>query len=222
MMKKSHTYLKRANPYLKRSDIYPIMLLLIMFSAAFYFSPLFSGDMKVHWNAYGEADGYGGKFLGLFLLPVIALSVYICMMIIPFIEVHKEHIKHFKYYNGMKNAFVSFFFILYLATLLSNMGYMFNMTNFIVPFVGLLLVYMGFIIKDVKRNFFIGIRTPWTLSSDKVWKKTHELGSKTFMLNGIIVGSSFLFKQHMALIVIVSVLANVMLLFVYSYLEWKK
>jgi uncharacterized membrane protein len=67
------------------------------------------------------------------------------------------------------------------------------MSAAMLPFMGVLFIAIGYMLKKAKRNFFIGIRTPWTLSSDTVWDKTHQLGSILFMLSGAlaIVGGFF-------------------------------
>jgi uncharacterized membrane protein len=137
--------------------------------------------------------------------------------------VYKSHILE---YNGqlqtMKIIFILFFKILYIATLLPSFGYIINMNYFIVPLISLLFIYLGYAIKDVKRNYFIGIRTPWTLASETVWKKTHNIGGKLFMIMGIIFLSSLLFPQYFIWILIVPLIIVIIFLFVYSYTEYKK
>ena len=81
---------------------------------------------------------------------------------------------------------------------------------------------MGGFLKTAKRNWFIGIRTPWTLSNDKVWDKTHQLGSKLFMASGIISLLGLFKSKCLIWFLLVPVLLSTLILFVYSYLEWKK
>ena len=69
------------------------------------------------------------------------------------------------------------------------------MTKFIIPAFAVLLFYIGILIKHAKRNWFIGIRTPWTLSSDKVWDKTHALGGKLFQVSAVITLGGIFFDK---------------------------
>ena len=73
-----------------------------------------------------------------------------------------------------------------------------------------------------KRNFFIGIRTPWTLSSDRVWDKTHKLGSVLFRVVAFFIVIAFFFPDYFFWIFVVPLLGMIVYLFVYSYLEFSK
>ncbi|MCK5282949.1 MAG: SdpI family protein [Nanoarchaeota archaeon] len=107
-------------------------------------------------------------------------------------------------------------------TLLPNFGFSFNISYFVIPAIAILFYYMGHILKFIKKNFFIGIRTPWTLSSDDVWNKTHKLGSMTFKMNAIILLFALISPVIGFWIFIISVLVNVVFLITYSYYIWKK
>ena len=76
--------------------------------------------------------------------------------------------------------------------------------------------------KKAERNWFIGIRTPWTMSSDKVWKKTHLLASKIYKAVGIIIILGIFFQNYLIWIILVSAIGSAIYLVVYSYLEYNK
>ncbi|MBU0460967.1 MAG: SdpI family protein, partial [Nanoarchaeota archaeon] len=81
---------------------------------------------------------------------------------------------------------------------------------------------IGHEIKHIKRNFFFGIRTPWALSSDHVWKKTHEFGSIAFKMNAVVILVGGFFERYAFIIFIASVLLNVLVIAVYSYIAYVK
>jgi uncharacterized membrane protein len=110
----------------------------------------------------------------------------------------------------------------YALTLFAALGYQFNMTTMLIPAMGILFIVIGFLIGKAKRNFFIGIRTPWTLSSDTVWAKTHALGKWTFIGAGIVsILSAFLGEDGFWAIMI-CVFAAAIIPIVYSYILWKR
>jgi uncharacterized membrane protein len=85
-----------------------------------------------------------------------------------------------------------------------------------------LFYYLGILTENAKRNWFIGIRTPWTLSNDKVWNKTHKLGGKLFKIVGIVAFLGILFQKYVLLFIISAVIAVAIYIIVYSYFEYKK
>ena len=150
--------------------------------------------MPAHWNAAGEIDGYMSKFWGVFLMPIIAVALLGLFLVIPRVDPLKANIDKFiGIFNGFILAFVVYMLYLYALTLFAALGIPFNMTVMLLPVVGLLFIGVGYMMGKAKRNFFIGIRTPWTLSSETVWDETHKLGSKLFMLGGgVTIVSAFL------------------------------
>jgi len=92
----------------------------------------------------------------------------------------------------------------------------------LIPALGFLFFYIGMIMKHLKRNWFIGIRTPWTISSDKVWDKTHKLGGILFRISGVITIFGIFFKNYLLWFVLAPLLVSAVWLIVYSYLEYRK
>ena len=92
----------------------------------------------------------------------------------------------------------------------------------LVPALGLLFIFIGSVLPKLKRNWFIGIRTPWTMSDDIVWENTHKLGSKLFMITGIIIMIGLLFENQLMWFILVPIGALVVWLFVYSYLDYSR
>jgi len=179
--------------------------------------------MAIHWNAQGVVDGYGSRFMGVLFFPIVILVLYLFLSLIPYIAVFKENIQDFiQYFFGFKLIFVFFMGSVYAATIVYNLGHYFNMTLFVVPSIAVLLFYVGYIMQFMKRNFFIGIRTPWTLANDEVWKRTHKVGSLTFRLNAIIILFTLIFPNKFLLIVLIPTLGNALFLVVYSYHLYSK
>ena len=96
------------------------------------------------------------------------------------------------------------------------------MSAAMLPMIGLLFFFIGYMLKKAKRNFFIGIRTPWTLSSDTVWNKTHQLGSALFMLSGAFAIIGGFFGGMLAFwLMFVPLMGSTLFLVVYSYILYR-
>ena len=109
------------------------------------------------------------------------------------------------------------------VTLAWNLGYnQFNIGNAIVPAVGLIFIFAGVMMMKAKRNFFIGIRTPWTLSNDTVWEETHKLGGKLFIGAGIITMLAVFFGENGIWVVLPVALLAGLIPVVYSYILWRR
>lgn len=179
--------------------------------------------MPSHWNAAGEIDGYMSKFWGIFLMPIITVAMLGLFLVIPHIDPLKANIAKFRnVYNLFIVGFVAYMLYIFALTLFAALGIPFNMTAMLVPVVGLLFIGVGYMMGKAKRNFFIGIRTPWTLSSETVWDETHKLGSKLFMLGGAVtIVSGFLGGNGIWLLLAAAFIAAFVPI-VYSYILWRR
>lgn len=207
----------------KKIDIAILIIILISFGIAYYYYPQMPDQMASHWNAKGEVDGYMSKFWGLYLMPSITVLMYLMYLLIPKIDPLKKNIEKFRtYFDWFILLIVVFLLYIYALTIAANLGYVFNMTTMILPAIGVLFIYIGFLVQHAERNWFIGIRTPWTLSSDEVWKKTHNLGGKLFKIAGVLILVSFLFESIAFWIIICVAIIAGLYPVVYSYFEYEK
>jgi len=200
-------------------------LIILIFLAAIYlyFFVELPDQMVSHWNELGEADGYMSKFWGVFLMPLVALFMYLMFMFIPRIDPLKKNIESFrKYFDRFILAIMLFFVYIYVLTITWNFGITYNMTSAILPAVILLLWFAGDLTKKAKRNWFIGIRTPWTLSSDEVWDKTNKLGGSLIQASAVISCIGIIFPDYFIWFLMVPLLGSVLGTLIYSYLIFKK
>jgi uncharacterized membrane protein len=176
--------------------------------------------MASHWNASNQVDGYMSKFWGIFLMPVITTGLFLLFLAIPSIDPLKANIAQFREtYNLFMILFIGYMDYVYFLTLFWNLGYTtINIGQAILPAMGLLFIVIGSLLRKAKRNFFIGIRTPWTLSSDTVWEKTHQLGSILFMISGVLaVIGGFVGGEASIWMLLLPLLASTIYLIYYSY-----
>ena len=208
-----------------KKEFIPLGLIILMFLVGYETSESVPDRMASHWDANGGVNGYSGKTVGLYLLPAVTFFVWILFMIIPKIEVldFRKNIMDFeKHFLGFKIALTLFLGSLYFVTIGINLGYDISMNHFIIPALAGLFYYIGYILQFIKRNFWIGFRTPWTISNDEVWDKTHALGSKLFRAAGILILAGLLAPEKSIGIILVLVLGASGYVIVYSYVTYRR
>jgi uncharacterized membrane protein len=198
-------------------------LILFSFIISIYFYPHVPETMATHWNFRGEVDGYMSKLWGIFFMPLLITGLAVLFLAIPRIDPKKENIAKFrKYYDGFVILLIFFMLIVHLQILLWNTGIRIS-PNVVLPAgVGLLFYYIGVLMENAERNWFIGIRTPWTLSSDRVWRKTNRLGGRLFRIAGIVAVLGAFFPELALFFIIGPALFIAGFTAVYSYLEYQK
>jgi uncharacterized membrane protein len=165
------------------------------------------------------------KFWGVFLMPLMTTGLVLFFLAIPKIDPLRANIAAFRdVFNLFIVFFTGFMVYIYLLTLLWNLGYTgFNMSEAMLPALGVLFIFTGYLMRKAKRNFFIGIRTPWTLSSDRVWDETHRVGSVLFMIaGGLAFLGSFVGGVTAFWLIFVPIMVSVLVTLVYSYLLYQR
>jgi len=208
---------------IRKSEIAIIGIIVLSFVIGICFYPQMPEKMASHWNAKGQVDGYMSKFWVLFLMPLVLAGLALLCFAIPKIDPLKANIERFrKYYDGFIILLFVFLVSVDLQDILWNLGIKIS-PNVILPIgLGLLFFYIGILCEHSKRNWFIGIRTPWTLSSEKVWDKTHKIGGKLFKIAGAITFVGVFFQNYVLFFVIIPVLVVAIYTIVYSYFEYQK
>ncbi|MFA5827789.1 MAG: DUF1648 domain-containing protein [Candidatus Shapirobacteria bacterium] len=201
----------------------PIFIIALSFLLGFYFYPKVPELVATHWGASGQVDGYSPKAFGLFFMPILLIGLYLLFRFLPSTDPYKKNFKQFEHhFNNFVVIIFIFLFYLFCLTLIWNSGYQFNMVQFLAPAFALLFYYTGVLTSVAKRNWFVGIRTPWTMSSDIVWDKTHAIGGKLFKAVGVISLAGILFPGSAALLIFLPVIFASIFVFAYSYYLYQK
>jgi uncharacterized membrane protein len=182
-------------------------------------------QMASHWGPNDEVNGYMTKFWGVFMMPLMTLGMLVLFLIIPSIDPLKANIAQFRdVFNLFILLIVAFMLYIHALTLRWNLGYTdFGMSKAMLPAMGILFFFIGYMLRKAKRNFFIGIRTPWTLSSDKVWDETHRIGSVLFMASGVLAFIGSLFGGMTAFwFLFVPIIGSTVITLVYSYVLYQR
>ncbi|MBI4303131.1 MAG: SdpI family protein, partial [Chloroflexi bacterium] len=127
-----------------------------------------------------------------------------------------------KHYYGFIMLVLLFMFYVHLLTILWNLGIQFDMIRLLVPAFGAILYGCGILLEKSKKNWFIGIRTPWTLSNERVWDKTHRLGARLFKVAAILTLGGIFFRDYAIVFILIPVILVSLFTVVYSYLTYQK
>jgi len=206
-----------------KKEILPILLIAIIFIVSFILYPQLPDKIPSHWNSRGEIDAWSSKNFTVFFYPGLTLGIYLLMLFIPLIDpLRKNYSKFTNIYFGIRTALVSFFILLYLYTLWIASGGELNINYFMIPLISLLFIVLGIFMPKIKKNYFVGIRTPWTIHSEKVWNETHKLAGKLFIGAGLISFAGLFVIDYAIVIFLVAILSAAFGSVIYSYFIFRK
>lgn len=187
--------------------------------------PSLPENIPLHWNAQGVLDNTGSKWNALFL-PGVTLLLALMMELLPRLDPKKENYKKFGgAYQAIKLLLVLFMLglclcMLYLAYVPGGLP----MGRVSTAGVGLLLCVLGNYMPKFKCNYFVGIKTPWALASETVWRKTHRLGGVLWFWGGLLTAAlAFLLPEKSLAVILPVILLPVTLLpMAASYFYYRK
>ncbi|MHC5529850.1 SdpI family protein [Priestia megaterium] len=207
-----------------KKHVFPLSITLLTLVAWLIALPHLPATMPIHWGANGEVDGFATKINAMILTVGIMVLIYFIIAFVPRIDPRKENYKYFsKTYNILLNAVLLLFFFVNMSTILQGLGYNVPMSYIAPIMAGLVFIIIGNYLQRVRSNYFMGIRTPWTLSNETVWKKTHRLSGKLFFIGGLLILiSAFLPDGYKSVIMWGSIVLCVAIPYLYSYVAYKK
>lgn len=178
--------------------------------------------VPIHWDLRGEADGLKAKPWGPLLLPLTTAGVALLLAVVPAISPSGFGVARFRtVFEVFQLAIVAFLSFVTVLALLAGVGVSVPMGGAVQAGLGVVVVVLGNFMGKVTRNFFVGIRTPWTLASEEVWLRTHRLGGRLFVLAGLCLVLTGLFAPSSVVGIAAIVLAAILPV-LYSYLSYRR
>jgi uncharacterized membrane protein len=207
-----------------KKEIPLLIVVLIPFVYLAYIWSSLPDTVPIHWNYKGEIDDWGNKSSLIFITFLLSGLTYILFTVIPFIDPKKRIQTMGNKYHNLKFLMVLFMSALAVFIIYSAKEQSITNPSFIYLAIGLLFMLLGNYMKIIKANYFIGIRTPWTLEYESIWKSTHKLASKIWFVGGLaIVISSLTTNKDFNGIFFISVITLLAIIpVVYSYMEYRK
>ncbi len=179
-------------------------------------------SIPAHWNIHGRADGFPSKPWSAFVTPLVMIALYLVFLVLPKISPRGYRFDSFlRVWEIVRTAILALMLLIHVLVLLAGTGVAIDIVRAIEAGGGLLLVLLGNYMGKLGKNFFIGIRTPWTLASDEVWLRTHRLGGKLFVIAGLVVFAGGILGAG-PLLPMIAIGAAALLSVFYSYLLYRR
>ena len=207
-----------------KKEIPLLIVVLIPFVYLAYIWSSLPDTVPIHWNYKGEIDDWGNKSSLIFITFLLSGLTYILFTVIPFIDPKKRIQTMGNKYHNLKFLMVLFMSALAVFIIYSVKEQSITSPSFIYLAIGLLFMLLGNYMKIIKANYFIGIRTPWTLEYESIWKSTHKLASKIWFVGGlaIVISSLTTNKDFNGIFFISAITLLAIIPVVYSYMEYRK
>ena len=205
-----------------KKEIPFIAIALIPFAYLIYIWNRLPEKVPMHWNGAGEIDRYGDKKELVALLLMLVGINYFVFLIIPYVD-PKQKLQNM----GNKLNIMRMILTLFMSALALFILYSVEQKNsnpgFVFVIIGLLFAFLGNYFKTIKPNYFIGIKTPWTLENEEVWKKTHELGGKLWFMGGLLMVLTFVLPNNIQFYTFMGITAVITIIpILYSYRIFNK
>lgn len=202
----------------------PFLIIAAAVAASAIVYPNLPPQVPTHWDISGHPNGWSSRFWGAWLTPILLVVIWAFMRVLPKIDPRGANYEKFGgAFEAIIVSIMLFMLGLHVVVLRATLGYPVAMERVVPIGVGVLLAVIGNLLPRARPNWFIGIRTPWTLSSDRVWEKTHRFGGHIFVAGGILIVLAALVTAQWAHLVLVTVvLLCTAAVLIYSYLEWKR
>lgn len=202
----------------------PLLIVAAAFAASAVVYPSLPERVPTHWNFEGEVDGWGSRVWGAWMMPLTIVLVWALMRWLPSIDPRRSNYAKFgSAFESIMIAVMLFMLAIHAIVLRAALGYPVAVDRMMPLGVGILLAVIGNLLPRARSNWFVGIRTPWTLSSERVWEKTHRFGGRLFVIGGVLIAVAAIISPSSARWVLITVAVACSLgSVVYSYVEWKK
>ncbi len=185
--------------------------------------PQLPPTIATHWNVGGTADGFSSRATAVLIMPLVIIGLTGLFNVLPKLDPRRaNYAKFIDTYWLIANAVILFILIGHGMIIATGLGYPVKVDRFMPIGIGLLFIVLGNYLTRVEPNWFIGIRTPWTLSSDTVWRKTHRTGGWLMVVGGFVLAASVFLPQGAFLpLLIAAILILAVIPVVQSYILWK-
>jgi uncharacterized membrane protein len=208
-----------------KKEWYVVILLIIPFGVSAYYWNDLPDLVPTHFNIQGEANDWGPKWVNAIMFPAIGLATYFSLIFLPFIDPKKRIESRQKPIAAIRVLLSLFMVGLYAFVMAKSLGSELNFGSYLNAGIGLLILIIGNYMASLKQNYFIGVKTPWTLESEEVWKRTHRITSKIWTVGGLILMISSLLMAHAILYwslfgIVISIL--VLYPIIYSYVIFQR
>lgn len=207
-----------------RSRWFGLVVAALAAAVSVWAYPRLPETVATHWSLQGTPDGYSSRFWAAAVMPFVTLCLTGLFNVLPKMDPRREnYAKFLDSYWLIANAVLAFTALAHVLILANGMGYTVQVDRLIPVGLGLLFAFLGNYLTRVEPNWFVGVRTPWTLSSDTVWRKVHRTAGWLFVLAGVVIAAgAFAPRRAFVPLLITAIVAAAGIPVVQSYVLWKR
>jgi uncharacterized membrane protein len=207
-----------------RSRWFGLVIAALAVAVSIWAYPRLPPTVTTHWSLRGTPDGFSSRALAVSIVPIVILVMTGLFMVLPKVDPRRENYDKFLgTYWLIANAVIAFMLVAHAMIIASGLGYSVRVDRLMPLGVGLLFIFLGNYLTRVEPNWFVGIRTPWTLSSDTVWRKTHRTGGWLMVIGGFVLALGAFLPHAVFLPLFVTTIVIVALIpIVQSYVLWRR
>jgi uncharacterized membrane protein len=186
--------------------------------------PALPERIPTHWGISGEVDGWSNRWPGAFIMPAAGLALWLLLPVLRKLDPRRANYERFdETFWLVLNLLLVFFAVMHVLTLGAALGLVGDVTRWVVALLGLMMVVLGNYLPRVRSNWWMGVRTPWTLENERVWRETHRLAGRTFMAGGLVAMLAALLPPATRFWVgMGALMVGAMVPVVYSYVLWRR
>src|SRR6266436_2820700 len=207
-----------------RSRWFGLVIAALAVAVSIWAYPQLPPTVATHWGLNGTPDGYSSRLWALSIIPLMLVIMTVIFNVLPKIDPrHENYAKFLSSYWLIANAVIVFLLVAHGMIIAAGLGFAIKIDRLMPLGIGLLFVFLGNFLTRVEPNWFVGIRTPWTLSSDTVWRRTHRTGGALMVLGGFVIAACAFFPPGAFLpLFIAAILIMAVIPIVQSYILWKR
>jgi uncharacterized membrane protein len=206
-----------------RSRWFGIILAILLAGVSAWAYPQLPVRVATHWNAAGQPNGYSTRAFAVAFIPGLMVLMTLLFQILPLVDPKRSnYAKFLGSYWVIANAVLLFLGAVHVLVLAHGLGYGVSIARIIPLFMGVMFLALGNVLPRIEPNWFVGIRTPWTLSSDTVWRKTHRTGGWLFFLGGCVLMIEALLPITWWPLYALTIVPVVLVPIIQSYILWKR
>jgi uncharacterized membrane protein len=167
---------------------YPPVIVVAAFAVSLAAYSHLSDPVTIHWGWDGQPNGWVGKPFGAFLMPCLMIGLAVLFRVLPAADPRKGNYEKFwSSYDLIAFAVLTFCFAIHCVSLGTALGFPIPVNRVVPGLVGALFICLGNVFPRLRSNWWVGIRTPWSLSSDENWARTQRVGGYLFVAAGVLL-----------------------------------
>jgi len=202
---------------------YPVFLIAVTAIASAIAYPRLPETVPSHWNLQGQVNGWQPRGRAAFLMPIVLLVLWGVMRGLPAIDPRRaNYVKFQPTYDFVVNAVLTVLALIHLAVIGAALGAPISIHRLVPIAFGVMLIAIGNQLPRARPNWWFGIRTPWTLSNDRVWERTHRVGGYLMTASGAAIIIGALVTKLAGPLIIVCIAGAGLGSVIYSYVAWKQ